>query len=663
MVTRKPFPHLSTALSPKDKDPHPANPPYPTTPTAHPRSPGFTELDRTKTIHSVNSVYSPDLNSSPAFDLIDMNAARQRPARRDSDVSSHGTWDSEEEGERDGDADGTSEEDARARAALDVPRPLAVRKSQEGMRAQQQQLGEGNGKGKEKELPAILKPGPLGGVQARRSQEYEDEARGNPWASPTEGKPSLDLQPVSYNPYRQQGAVAPAPSQEQSAWQHAEQAPPVTAPPGPPVELSTAPKTPSDELKSMSLGEAPQQPHRPEPRPFETAEILSVPRQGRPSGEHSRQEAQELPSNNPWRTPSQERAQDQQQLSAPYPSSPGAAYSPPNGDQHFPPPPPGPPPTQYVPLPGPPPSHEQQLEQHYYPPPPGPPPKGTPSTSLIDHDDPPSRLSDRETSQRPQPPPLSSGPAHPAHPAPESNVPDTPTTSAKRQRSEHYQIKHIAWSDAARPGRTRHSPILTQNANGPCPLLALVNALVLTTPPDADTALVETLRSREQVSLGLLLDAVFEELMSGRRSGGDTGEALPDVGELYAFLLALHTGMNVNPRFLAPAVSEPPRASQTTAGGFEQTREMRLYGTFRVPLLHGWTAAPGSPAYEAFARHAGTFEEAQNVQFLEPELEAKLGAEGLSSEERGMLDDVRTIRAFLAAWPTQLTDYGLETLS
>ncbi|TKA75557.1 hypothetical protein B0A49_03591 [Cryomyces minteri] len=168
---------------------------------------------------------------------------------------------------------------------------------------------------------------------------------------------------------------------------------------------------------------------------------------------------------------------------------------------------------------------------------------------------------------------------------------ETPQTKARRQRSEHYPIKHINWYDEPSRHHPRRSPILIQNANGPCPLLALVNALVLSTPAGVETALIETLRTREQVSLGLLLDAVFDELMSGRR--GDAAHELPDVGDLAA----------------------------------------------------------------------RTFEDAQNIQFLEEELEQKLRNHGLSSGEQQLFEDVTSIKQFLASWPTQLTDYGLSVLS
>jgi hypothetical protein len=241
---------------------------------------------------------------------------------------------------------------------------------------------------------------------------------------------------------------------------------------------------------------------------------------------------------------------------------------------------------------------------------------------------------------------------------------ETPTTVMKKQRNQTYQIKKVRWFDASSQ-KFRVSPILIQNDNGPCPLLALVNALTLSTPVNVETALVETLRTREQVSLGLLIDAVFEELMSGRR--GDAAQGLPDVGDLYSFLITLHTGMNVNPRFVfVPDRSSmdmhPALRPQTQPGGFEETREMKLYSTFNVPLMHGWLPTRESSTYAAFDRSAKTYEDAQNIQFYEEELEAKIGSTGLSAEEQILFEDLHTIKQFLSSWPTQLTEHGLSIL-
>ena len=278
---------------------------------------------------------------------------------------------------------------------------------------------------------------------------------------------------------------------------------------------------------------------------------------------------------------------------------------------------------------------------------------------LVQEDQPPALPPRRSIEGHPPtmpPRPLDTGVGSASNPGLES-----PNTTMNRQRKEHYQIKHIRWHDYNKKG-IRTSPILTQNLNGPCPLLALVNALVLSTPAGIETALVETLRTRETVSLGLLLDAVFDELMSGRR--GDAAQALPDVSELYKFLLALHTGLNVNPMFVPDRDAVIASTSLTNrAGGFENTQDMKLYRTFDIPLMHGWLPEPGSEAYIAFDRVAKSYETSQYVQFQEEELDAKLqSGEPLNADEQQMFTDIHAIKEFLSRWPTQLTDHGLKVM-
>ena len=76
--------------------------------------------------------------------------------------------------------------------------------------------------------------------------------------------------------------------------------------------------------------------------------------------------------------------------------------------------------------------------------------------------------------------------------------------------------------------------MLTQNKNGPCPLLALVNALILGATEDMQAALDDALRLREQVSLGLIIETLMDELLS--RAAMVEGLQLPDVDELNRFL-------------------------------------------------------------------------------------------------------------------------------
>ncbi|KAI1201988.1 hypothetical protein F5X97DRAFT_289022 [Nemania serpens] len=242
--------------------------------------------------------------------------------------------------------------------------------------------------------------------------------------------------------------------------------------------------------------------------------------------------------------------------------------------------------------------------------------------------------------------------------------------------SETYQIKNINWHDSKAAKNPRKSPILVQNANGPCPLVALVNALTLTTPADqTNTNLVETLGSREQISLSFLLEVVVDELMSFRHTDSDT--ALPDLSELYTFLQGLHTGMNVNPRFIPTpeAVTAHKLTSQSHAhssgrdagipGTFENTKDMGFYATFKIPLIHGWLPLEDDTIYDALKRRASSYDDAQNLLFHEEELEDKLGNSqvGLTEEEQQLYQDIIIIKSFLSTTATQLTPSGLDVIT
>lgn len=283
-----------------------------------------------------------------------------------------------------------------------------------------------------------------------------------------------------------------------------------------------------------------------------------------------------------------------------------------------------------------------------------------------------------EPSEGPSQPSAQSEEAAPRLPPRQSEkAPTLLPAVAVSAKTETYQIKNITWHDANAVNTMRKSPILVQNANGPCPLMALVNALTLTTPADAgDAVLVNTLKTREQISLDLLLNAVFDELMSERRITPDM--SLPDITELYEFLKGLHTGMNVNPRFVPTEETEkafkrtslthlhPTERGELIPGTFEDTKEMSFYRTFRIPLIHGWLPPQSEPVYEALKRHAESYEDAQNILFREEELEDKLSdtsGAGLSEEEQGIYQDILSIKSFLYSAATQLTPWGLEVIT
>ncbi|KAJ5146561.1 uncharacterized protein N7515_001125 [Penicillium bovifimosum] len=221
----------------------------------------------------------------------------------------------------------------------------------------------------------------------------------------------------------------------------------------------------------------------------------------------------------------------------------------------------------------------------------------------------------------------------------------------KEQRSETYTIRHVRWTDQS--GRLLESPVLVQNQNGPCPLLALINALVLRANPEAQPPIVRALSTREQISLGLLIEAMFEELTTCL--GPD--QEFPDIEALTQFLTMLHTGMNVNPRLTMD--------STEGVGTFLETNDLRLYSTFGIPLIHAWLASWSSPTHAAMSRIAQYYDDIQMLPFRKQEFEDRITrGEALTPEEESTMEDIQTIQQFVEIEnATQLSPFGLTQLS
>lgn len=311
---------------------------------------------------------------------------------------------------------------------------------------------------------------------------------------------------------------------------------------------------------------------------------------------------------------------------------------------------------------------------------PGPATPGPPEVSLLHDADEPGPSAPAPTATRESddmyappagPPPQHASqlpPVKPPRPAVVTSEHDL--ARMREQRNETYQIKHFNWHDP-RSSKMRRSSMLTQNKNGPCPLLALVNALILGATEDMQAALDDALRLREQVTLGLIIETLMDELLT--KATMIQGLVLPDVDELNRFLMRLRTGMNANPRFVPQAAAAPnlmdadspvipPPRNRGSAGTFEATQDIGLYQSFNVKLVHGWLPRPGDSAAKAFARSAQTYEDAQAVQFGEEELEYKLSHGGLVQQEQQVWEDIISIKQFFSTYPTQLTPYGLETV-
>lgn len=282
------------------------------------------------------------------------------------------------------------------------------------------------------------------------------------------------------------------------------------------------------------------------------------------------------------------------------------------------------------------------------------------SPQLIDLEDPPTNTEDNPWSseKRPDPPPkdnLQAQPPTSQPPRPTSDsLPPPPMSEAElksfqEKQAETYAIRHINWIDYT--GQLRESPVLVQSRNGPCPLLALVNGLIMRSDRKTEPPIVRALKTRENISLGLLIQALFDELVTY------SNDELPDIEALSRFLTMLHTGMNVNPRLTL--------SSPAALGSFYETKDIQLYDSFKVPLVHGWIATPKSGVHDAMVRVAQYYEDIQLLQFRKEELEDRVFRTGatLTPDEERMMDDIQTINQFVNIEnTTQLTEFGLDHL-
>ncbi|KAJ5222162.1 Protein of unknown function DUF544 [Penicillium citrinum] len=229
----------------------------------------------------------------------------------------------------------------------------------------------------------------------------------------------------------------------------------------------------------------------------------------------------------------------------------------------------------------------------------------------------------------------------------------SPAEAARQQeqRAETYTIRQINCSD--RNGNLVQSPILIQNKNGPCPLLALINALVLRAEPNTQPPIIKALRTREQISLGLLIEALFDELTTCL----GPHQEFPDIEALTQFLTMLHTGMNVNPRLTLE--------TEDSLGTFFQTPDIQLYSTFGIPLIHGWVASWSDPAHSAMTRVGQYHEDIQLLHFHKQELEDRvMQGQSLSPDEEQKMADIQAIQQFVDVEnATQLSPFGLTQLS
>ncbi|KAJ7944848.1 Protein FAM63A [Quillaja saponaria] len=152
----------------------------------------------------------------------------------------------------------------------------------------------------------------------------------------------------------------------------------------------------------------------------------------------------------------------------------------------------------------------------------------------------------------------------------------------------------------------RSTPIVLQNDNGPCPLLAICNVLLLrnnlTLAPDIT-----------EVSQEKLLSLIAERLIDSNsnvdnKDAGYVKNQQQNIADAIDLLPRLATGIDVNTKF-------------TRIDDFEFTPECAVFDLLDIPLYHGWIVDPqdhdtanaiGSKSYNALTGELVALE-AQNM--------------------------------------------------
>ncbi|CAG0889029.1 unnamed protein product [Darwinula stevensoni] len=141
-----------------------------------------------------------------------------------------------------------------------------------------------------------------------------------------------------------------------------------------------------------------------------------------------------------------------------------------------------------------------------------------------------------------------------------------------------HDVKWIDWQDSK-------VPVVTQNENGPCPLVAIANVLFLWK--------VLTLNSNSKViAASQLMDMIGNaiiERVPERLEHGNRLDYEQNMSDALAILPRLMTGLDVNIKFTGFGTSYLSPL---------YTPECIIFDLLQIPLYHGWLVHPNTPEAE-----------------------------------------------------------------
>ncbi|OON18312.1 hypothetical protein X801_05835, partial [Opisthorchis viverrini] len=186
-----------------------------------------------------------------------------------------------------------------------------------------------------------------------------------------------------------------------------------------------------------------------------------------------------------------------------------------------------------------------------------------------------------------------------------------------------YHIKWISFQGTSRP-------IITQNENGPCPIIAIGNVLLLRGTMSLPIG-TEVLTGQRLVNLlsDILLSHPVTDLDDGQLLNYET-----TVADAFNLFPSLQTGLDINVRF-------------TGVSAFEFTPALSVFDLFRITLYHGWLVDPENAELISVVSDRSYNQLVERVIELKASADPDKAAQGLLAED------------FLAQTASQLTYHGL----
>ncbi|XP_015792983.1 ubiquitin carboxyl-terminal hydrolase MINDY-2 [Tetranychus urticae] len=202
-----------------------------------------------------------------------------------------------------------------------------------------------------------------------------------------------------------------------------------------------------------------------------------------------------------------------------------------------------------------------------------------------------------------------------------------PQPQQRPQQPPSYHLKWIKW-------KGNKCPIVTQNENGPCPLIAIINVLLMKGRLRLPSMMEVITANQLMEYLG---DCILENIPKGLKEENQLNYE-QNMHDAIAILPKLQTGLDVNVRF--SGVSD-----------FEFTPELIFFDLLHIPLYHGWLVDPND---------VETVSSIGNLSYNQ--LVDKIITHKTSTRPESAFEAL-VVEQFLERTASQLTYFGLSQLN